>query len=681
MTLQDAMTMDHALALAGIAVLLALASAVSSLLAGRMPATLRLVATPLLGLAGLVALAAGVMALVLGGSVATTLPLGLPWLPWHVRLDALAGFFLMLIGVVTCAVGLYAPAYVRGFEHGHDSLTALGGFSGLFLTGMFMVVLADDAFLFMIAWELMSLSSYFLVAYHHEHGANRRAAFLYLLMAHVGGLMILLAYGVLAAFGTGFSFSELRAAELPPIWAGVAFSLAFIGFGMKAGLVPLHAWLPEAHPVAPSHISALMSGVMLKVAVYGFIRVVFDLIGQFPWQWGVVVLIIGSLSALFGVLAALLQTDLKRLLAYSSVENLGIIFIGLGLSLVFLSTGYRSLGALAFVAALYHCLNHALFKGLLFLGAGAILHSTHERDLDQMGGLLRRKPWTGLFFLVGVLSISALPPFNGFVSEWLTFQAALQTWQLQSGVLRSLIPIASAVLALTGALVAVTFVKVYGIAFLGQARSRHVRRAHPGPWGMQAGQGFLAILCLLLGVFPTWVIGLIDAVPRAILGGGLPQASAYGWLWLTPVSPQTASYSGPLVVLMLGGIGLTAFWGLNYLWSRGAPVRWVRRSDAWDCGFAPPNERMQYTATAFAQPIRRVFGLIFQIDEAVTTQEDGTLRYRLHIGDRFWGLIYIPIAQAVESAAKRVVRLQSGSVRVYLGWTLATLVGLLWIIT
>jgi hydrogenase-4 component B len=679
--LTPTLSMDTALHLAGLAVVLALLSSVVSLAAGRAPWVLRRVATPLLGFVGLAALAAGVLALLVGEVVSVTLPLGLPWLPWHIRLDALSGFFLAVIGVVTCAVGIYGPSYVRSFEHGKDSLTALGGFSGLFLTGMLLVVLADDAFLFMVAWELMSLSSYFLVAFHHEHAENRRAAFLYLLMAHVGGLMILLAYGVLAAFGDSFAFVDLRAAPVPAVWAGVAFALAFAGFGMKAGLVPLHAWLPEAHPVAPSHISALMSGVMLKVAVYGFIRVCFDLIGQIQWQWGVVVLAIGCLSALFGVLSALMQTDLKRLLAYSSVENLGIIFIALGLSLVFLSADFTELGALAFVAALYHCLNHALFKGLLFLGAGAILHGTHERDLDQMGGLLRRMPWTGLFFLVGVLSISALPPFNGFVSEWLTFQAALQAWQLDSGVLRSLIPIASAVLALTGALVAVTFVKVYGIAFLGQARSRHVRRARRGPWGMLAGQGLLAVLCLALGVLPTWVIGLIDAVPRQVLGGGLPQAGASGWLWLTPVSPQTASYSGPLVVLMLAGIGLTAFWGLNHLWAKGAAVRWVHRGDAWDCGFAPPSPRMQYTATSFAQPIRRVFGLIFQIEESVTTQEDGSTRHRLRIRDRFWGLLYLPIARAVESSARRVVRLQSGNVRVYLGWTLATLVGLLWIIT
>ncbi len=668
--------MDTSLVLAALAVALALASAVSSLLVVRWRRVLRLLALPLFGLAGLAALAAGLTALLTGEVGTATLPLGLPWLPWHVRLDALAGFFLAVIGVVSLAVGLYGPAYVRGFEGGRDSLTALGGFSGLFLTGMLLVVLADDAFLFMVAWELMSLSSYFLVAFQHENAANRRAAFLYLLMAHIGGLAILLGYGVLASFGDGFGFDAMRAASLSPTWASVAFTLAFLGFGMKAGLVPLHAWLPEAHPVAPSHVSALMSGIMLKVAVYGFIRFVLDLLHQVHWQWGVAVLIIGCLSALLGVLYALMQHDLKRLLAYHSVENIGIIFIGLGLTLLFLATGHALLGALALVAALYHTINHALFKGLLFLGAGAILHSTHERDLEQMGGLLRRMPWTGLFFLVGCISISALPPFNGFVSEWLTFQAALQAWQLESGVLRTLIPIASAVLALTGALAAACFVKVYGVAFLGQARSRHVRRARPVPLGMRAAQGLLAALCLLLGVLPTWVIGAINAVPRQLLGAGLPHATAHGWLWLTPVSAQTASYSAPLVVVLLAAMAGLSVWGLR----RGA-VRRIRRCDAWDCGFAPPNPRMQYTATAFSQPIRRVFGLLFHIEESVSPREGGTARYHLRVSDRVWGLLYAPVARAVESAARRVVRLQSGSLRVYLGWTLATLLVLLWTVS
>jgi hydrogenase-4 component B len=668
-------SVDAGLWLAALAVALVLMSSGASLGAARWPQLVRTLAMPLLGLAGVAALAAGLVALSTGGVSSAILPLGLPWLPWRVRLDALAGFLLTVIGFVTAAVGLYGPAYVRGLEHGRDSLTALGLFSGLFLTGMLLVVLADDAFLFMVAWELMSLASYFLVAFQHENAANRRAAFLYLLMAHVGGLAILLGFGVLAAFGGSFAFAAMRTADIPFLWATVAFALAFFGFGMKAGLVPLHAWLPEAHPVAPSHISALMSGVMLKVAVYGFVRFVFDLIGQPRWEWGVAVLVIGSLSALMGVLYALMQHDLKRLLAYHSVENLGIIFIGLGLSLIFLGTGHPVLGTLGLIAALYHTINHALFKGLLFLGAGAILHSSHERNLEQMGGLLRRMPWTGLFFLIGCISIAALPPFNGFVSEWLTFQSALQAWQLDSGVLRSLIPIASAVLALTGALAAACFVKVYGVAFLGQARSRHVRRARQVPLGMRAGQGVLAVMCLLLGVFPTGVIILIDVVPRQLLGRGLPEVTAHGWLWLTPVSAATASYSAPLLVLILGAVVAAVFWALR----RSAVLR-VRRCDAWDCGFAPPTARMQYSATAFAQPIRRVFGLLFHIEESVETGEGGVARYRLAVRDRSWGLFYTPIAQAVESAARHVVRLQSGNMRVYLGWTLATLVVLLWII-
>ena len=400
------MSTHLALPLAISSIALALISAFAALFAGRWRAVNRVLVMPLFGLSGAVALGAGMAALATPEVVTTTLPLGLPWLPWQIRVDPLSGFFLFVIGTVVIAVGLYGPGYVREFEYGRDPVHILGGFSGLFLAGMLLVVVADGAFMFMVAWELMSVSSYFLVAFQHEQAANRRAAFLYLLMAHVGGLAILLAFGILAAFGGGFDFSSMRAAQLSPTWATVAFMLAFIGFGMKAGLVPLHAWLPEAHPAAPSHISALMSGIMLKVAVYGFVRFVFDLIDQVHWQWGVAVLVIGSISALMGVLYALMQHDLKRLLAYHSVENLGIIFIGLGLSLLFFAEGQRLLGVLAFVAALYHTLNHALFKSLLFLGAGAILHSAHERDLERMGGLMRRMPWTGAFFLIGCISIS-----------------------------------------------------------------------------------------------------------------------------------------------------------------------------------------------------------------------------------------------------------------------------------
>ena len=527
-----------ALSFAYFAAVLSLLSALIALPAERYPTLMRRGTFALLGAAGVCAITGGVIALGGGQAVHATLPLGLPWLRWHLRVDALSGFFLLLIGTVVTAAACYGPSYVREFEHGRDPLSVLGVFTGLFVTGMLGVVMADDAFLFMVAWEVMSLSSYFLVAYQHEQAANRQAAFLYLLMAQIGGLSILLSFGVLAGFGGGFTFDAMRAAQLSPTWGAVAFGLALFGFGMKGGLVPLHAWLPEAHSTAPSIISGLMSGVMLKVAVYGFIRVIFDLIGDPQWGWGLVCLGLGGASALFGILYALMQHDLKRLLAYSSVENIGIIFMGLGLSMIFFGSGHPVPGGLAFVAALYHCLNHAVFKSLLFFGAGAILQQSHERDLERMGGLIHRMPYTAGFFLVGCLSISAMPPFNGFVSEWLTFQTALQAPILDNGVLRILIPIGAAVLALTGALAAACFVKVFGVAFLGQARSRHMRSAREASAGMRIAQGMLAVLCLLLGVLPTVFINWLNAVPVALFGAGLPSATAHGWLWLTPSRPR-----------------------------------------------------------------------------------------------------------------------------------------------
>ncbi|UCF77380.1 MAG: hydrogenase 4 subunit B, partial [Betaproteobacteria bacterium] len=400
------------LSVAYLALLGALVSAIVSLGADRWPWLLRYGSFSLLGVAGGAAIIAGLTALLWGGDWSGELPLGLPWLAWHVRLDSLSGFFLCVIGIGLIAVSLYGPAYVREFMHGRvqHSLAALGVFTALFVLGMLLVVLASDAFVFMIAWELMSVASYFLVAYQHQHAANRRAAFLYLLMAHIAGVAILLAFGVLAGFGGGFTFDQMRAAELTVTWASVAFALAFFGFGMKAGMVPVHAWLPEAHPVAPSHISALMSGVMLKVALYGLIRFVFDLIGELRWEWGVVMLVVGAISALGGVLYAMLSNNLKRLLAYSSIENVGIILVALGMSLIFFSTGQKAIGALGLVAALYHVLGHALFKSLLFLGAGAIAHSAHEYDLNNMGGLIRRMPQTAALMLIGCLAIAGLPP-------------------------------------------------------------------------------------------------------------------------------------------------------------------------------------------------------------------------------------------------------------------------------
>ncbi|MBI5188845.1 MAG: hydrogenase 4 subunit B, partial [Nitrospirae bacterium] len=365
-----------------------------------------------------IAVIAGIWSVAAGMTEPVTLSIGLPDLPFHLRLDPLSGFFLVVIGLLSLFVSIYSTGYCKGYI-GKRSVTHLVIFYCLFIAGMFLVVLSDDAFIFLISWEFMAASSYFLVMFEDERIENRRAAFLYLVIAHIGAIAILLSFGVMAGLATGFenfggyTFDAMRQTEFPLKWATIAFLLAFLGFGAKAGVIPLHVWLPEAHPVAPSNVSALMSGVLLKTAIYGIVRVTFDLIGDFPWWWGAVVLIFGLISAVGGVLYALMQHDLKRLLAYHSVENIGIILIGIGLAMTFTSFHIPVLAALALTAGLYHTLNHAMFKGLLFMGAGAVLHATHERNMEEMGGLIHKMPWTAALFLIGCISISALPPFNG----------------------------------------------------------------------------------------------------------------------------------------------------------------------------------------------------------------------------------------------------------------------------
>ena len=637
-----------------------------------------------LGLSGVFAVLAGLSVLISNTVVTDQIALGLPWLPWHIRFDALSGFFFLIIGIAVGAVSLYGPGYVHHFKEQDHPFASLGLFTGLFVMGMLLVLLADDAFMFMIAWELMSVASYFLVAFQHENAANRRAAFLYLLMAEVGALAIILAFGVLASFTDGFTFEALRHAELSTTWASIAFGLAVLGFGMKAGIVPIHVWLPEAHPVAPSHISALMSGVMLKVALYGLIRFCFDLLDKVQWQWGVVLLVIGTVSALGGILYAMMQPNLKRLLAYSSVENIGIIFMVLGLAMIFLDNGHPQLAALGFLAALFHAFNHALFKNLLFLGAGMIQQQTHELNIDMLGGLIKKMPQTSIVFLVGCMSISSLPLFNGFVSEWLAFQTALQVDVLDNGVLRSLIPVSAAALALTAALAAACFVKVFGLTFLGMPRSRHSEKAHEvKDKGMLAATYLLAGLCFLVGIFPCVIIGLINRVTGQLLAQTLANNSVISWLWLAPIEPEQASYAPPFVLVGALIAGCVCYWYL-----RRDPDKAIRTGETWDCGFGGLTPRMQYSCTAFSMPIRRIFAKAWIIDEQVHKDMQGALNqdvaavhYSLHIQDHSYPLIYQPIEKGVSYLAKQVGRIQTGNIRTYLGYSFVTLLILLWVIS
>jgi formate hydrogenlyase subunit 3/multisubunit Na+/H+ antiporter MnhD subunit len=412
---------------------------------------------------------------------------------------------------------------------------------------------------------------------------------------------------------------------------------------------------------------------MLKTAIYGMVRVIFDLIGDIRWEWGLTVLLFGAATSLFGVLFALMQHDLKRLLAYHSVENIGIILIGIGLSMVFFGSGHPAAGALALIAGLYHTLNHAVFKGLLFLGAGAILKSTGLRNLNEMGGLIRYMPYTALYFLIGALAISALPPLNGFVSEWLTFQAALQAPLLSNSVLRSLVPIVAAVLALSGALTGMCFVKVYGVAFLGQHRHEFIEDPRPASRWERAGMLWLALACFALGLLPVFMVGQLNNVSQALIGAGLPQqALASGWLWLVPTSAAQASY-GPVVFLLV----IAAVFALTFLVVRLIYHGRLRRADPWDCGFPAQTSRMEDTADGFGQPIRQIFAPVFRIHREIPRPDDPQPVFRQEVGDRHWYWLYLPIARFVEFLSGHFGRLQQGRISVYLLYSFLTLIALL----
>jgi len=634
------------------------------------PRNLRLVSRALFPLGALGALALAAAALeALGGPVQTlVLPLGLPDLPFHLRLDALSAFFLLLLGAVSAGVSVFAAGYFRRGEGTPPGLQCL--YYHVFIASMALVLLADDAYAFMVFWETMALSSYFLVTSDHTKAEIRRAGFLYLLIAHVGAIGILLCFGLLHGSGD-YTFDNMRDVQLAPFWATIAFALALFGFGAKAGMLPLHVWLPEAHPAAPSPVSALMSAVMLKTAIYGLLRVLFDLLHIQVWWWGVAILVLGLATALYGVVFSAVQSDMKRLLAYSSIENIGFILVGVGLAVIFQSYGMRALAALALTATLYHCINHAYFKSLLFLATGSVLHATRERGLGKLGGLIHRMPWVAWLALVGTLAIAGLPPLNGFVSEWLLLQAFLFTPNLPHPYLNMLIPVAAAAVALAAALAGYVMVKFYGVVFLGQPREERLADAHDAGLLERAGLVWLAAGCFALGLAPVSVIGAIDAVSSQLLGKTLG-ASATGWLFLTPISPERASYA-PLLFMIV----ILAVWLATWLAVRHFYHGRVRRAPAWDCGFPAQTARMQDTAEGFGQPIRQVFEPFFRMQRELPTPSDAAPRYRVTVEDNLWYWLYLPLAKFTDAVTRVVTLLQRGRISVYLMYSFVTLLILL----
>jgi formate hydrogenlyase subunit 3/multisubunit Na+/H+ antiporter MnhD subunit len=615
-----------------------------------------------------------VSAVIPRGAVAltATLPLGLPWIGAHFRLDVLSAFFLAVVNLGGAAASFYAIGYGAHEKHPSRILP----FFPAFLVGMNLVVLADDAFTFLVAWEFMSLSSWALVLAHHEVAENRQAAFIYLLMASFGTLALLMAFGLLAGSLGGYSFTAIREAVNEPWKFGPVLMLALLGAGSKAGLAPLHIWLPLAHPAAPSHVSALMSGVMTKVAVYGFVRIVFDLLGPPAFWWSIAPLTMGAVTAALGILYAIIQSDLKKLLAYSTIENIGVIFVALGLALAFKANGLALPAALAFTAALLHAFNHSLFKSVLFFGAGAVQNAAGERDIERLGGLIHPMPWTAFMLLGACLAISALPPLNGFVSEWLLFQAILLSPSLPQWSLKLIVPAVGAVLALSAALAAGCFVRAYGVTFLGRARSEAAIIARETDWWSIAAMSALLALCLLVGLLPSFMIDTISPAAKLFVGGRMPAQAEIPWLSIAPIAESRSTYNGLLIFIF---IGISAFLTARAIHLFASRV--TRRGPAWDCGYPDPSPLTEYTASSFAQPIRRTFGnLVFVARDHLDMPTPGDTRparLGVEIRDRVFEGLYAPIARGVGFCASQLNKAQYMTIQGYLGLVFGALITLL----
>ncbi|HMM20853.1 MAG TPA: hydrogenase 4 subunit B [Selenomonadales bacterium] len=604
----------------------------------------------------------------------------LPLFDWLVmgtvtaRLDYLSAFFMLVMGVAGAAASIYAPGYCR--EYYGRRLWLMAASFNAFLLSMLLVFTVSHAAAFIVVWETMSLTSFLLVNHEWEKEANRRAAFVYLVMTHVGTVLIISAFLLLATGAGGFDFALLKQANLSGFERNAVFLCALLGFGTKAGMIPVHVWLPKAHPAAPSHVSALMSGVMIKTAIYGLCRVLLDFLGPGPLWWGELLMALAIVSCVLGVLYALMEHDLKRLLAYCSVDNIGIILLAMGAGLAFSAGGQPALAGLAWTAALFHTLNHALFKSLLFFGAGAVLQATGTKDFEVLGGLIKKMPYTAFWFLIGSAAISALPPFNGFVSEWLTFQALFYLPAGLGGIGgRVASAILIALLGLTGALAAACFVKAFGITFLAKPRSECAARAAEAPKAMLFPMGTLALLCIGLGIWPQPVLEMLKAVLAGYRGVSTAGLMTSHWFGLTVEAAPAAGVLGVPVLLALLAAGAAI--ALAAVHFNGRSPR--RVAETWTCGIVP-TPRMEYTATGFSKPIRTAFAAILRPQRHKVVEEGGNgyfgrrLAYHVSIHYVLNDKLYRPFNAGVIKAATYSKKLQSGSLQVYIGYILAVMI-------
>jgi len=603
-----------------------------------------------------------------------------PLLSFSFHIDQLSAFFIFVISLITLFCSVYGIGYIKHYYNKY-SIGALGFFYHLFIAGMLMVVTASNGLFFLIAWEFMSIASYFLVVYDSNDANNVKAGFLYLVMTHVGTAFIVVAFLLIYTYTGSFDFASIQsqAALIPAVIKDVIFLLALVGFGTKAGIIPFHIWLPAAHPAAPSHVSALMSGVMIKTGIYMMIRIFLDMLQPVPLWWGIMVLIVGSVSALLRVLYALTEHDIKKLLAYHSIENIGIILLGLGSALVFTSLGNTPLALLGLGAGLFHTLNHATFKSLLFLSAGSVINQTHTRNMEEFGGLIKFMPQTALFFFVGSMAISALPPFNGFFSEWLTFQTLLQGIASADIFLKSIFILATGALAATGGLALACFVKAFGATFLARPRSSVVFHAQESSLSQSVGMGGLAILCLVCGVFSGYLgslfvnigtkLSAFQATPQILtISSGSTLIAPHGF----------GSVSAPVLFALFVLVVFTVIILIKFAVNKNQKTE---IGATWDCG-TNLTPRMEITSTGFARSIILIFaGILRPSVQHEVEYHDSEMRYfpksrivNLSTQDIYQSYLYQPLNSLITGLSVRFKVIQSGSMNVYVSYILIVVV-------
>jgi len=598
----------------------------------------------------------------------------IPYLTFSIGLDNISAFFILSLSLLAITVSIYSIGYVSHYYEKNNTYI-LNSLYAIFITSMIFVFAARNMVTFFVAWELMSLVSYFLVMYESEKKETLHAGTLYIIMTHVGTAFLLAAFAVIYAHTGSFEYTD-AAASLPAGIKNALFVMFVIGFGAKAGIVPLHIWLPYAHPAAPSHVSALMSGIMIKTAIYGILRFVFELLGAGTLWWGITILVVGMLSAVIGVAYAYMEGNIKRMLAYSSIENIGIILMGIGVAGIASHSGNSALEALALTAAMVHCFNHTIFKGLLFMSAGSVQYSTHTKQMDELGGLMKTMPLTGLFMLVGALSISAAVPFNGFIGEWLTYQAFIMSMSSSLGTSNVAAVLGAASLGLAGALAAGCFVKLIGICFMGSPRSSHSQNAKEVPATMYISSGFLALLCLAIGIFPKPLIGITGNAFYSLSGDSISQSlNGFGAMPVFTLSLD-ASQITPIAAAIAG---VAAAIAIAAIMAAVGGKRQSRIFNTWDCGFERLNPRMQYSSTGFSNPIGIVLRLLFrpvrelQIDEGSIRYNPKSIKYTFKTEKIFEKYMYGPVSEFF-SRISVITKLsvQTGSIHGYLMYIFVT---------